>query len=704
MSTPDMIPVTLLFDIEPDSRALRGRKPEPRMGFEKLVELVPALRDRLESASGWPAAFTWCPRIDPQIAEIYGSATWLVARYERELNAFRASGDEFGVHPHSWRWEGRWVSDEADPEWVAHCVAVGLDGYREAFGQPCPVHKHGDNFISTALARQLEDAGVFVDLSIDPGLPAARGLMPNEETTGWLPDTRTVPSHVYRPSRDDFRVPDPSRSDGLILMPLTPGLSLSMHRVDERSVPTGTYEPLSLWLEPLLFREMLGLRLASPTLTHLAFAVRSDTALNPDLWSAVESNQAEVARQLRGRHRWCTASCATDLAFARLRMLEGLTEERTEQPEVLARLWLRGKADPGFRERVDLDALDLEDGHPLLSRPAPRLWPRVSTILPVHRGGRYLRGAVDSVIHQTEPPDELVVVNDGSAHSDLEFLHGVSAPFSIRVVHQPNAGQAAARNRGVREATGELLAFLDQDDLWHPQHLAALCRPFRENPTVAWSYSDFDEIDTDGQFVTRAYLREHGIQHPKRTLGSCVEHDLMVLPSTSVVRRATFEALGGFDETLQGYEDDDMYIRAFRSGSQFLFDQSALTLYRVHKGGASASRRFAESRLRFSRKLQESIPDDRRTGRYYFSDLVVPRFFAASLDDYVRAVSAGEWNEAKQALSDLMHFGRLRRDRVGVRWKLALVQEPRLFRHILRVHDRLPAGLRLTKNPAVRLR
>lgn len=700
----DTIPVVLCFDIEPDRRALVGQAPEPSLGFEQLVGLVPALRDRLSSLSGAPAAFTWCLRIDPQIALVYGSPTWLAEHYEPELATLRAAGDEFGLHPHSWRWKGRWVSDEADADWVAECVAVGLDGYSDAFGQLCPVHKHGDRFMSTAVARQLDDAGVAVDLSLEPGLPATRGLSPTEETTGWLPDTTTVPARAYRPSRDDFRLPDPDRRDGLVMIPLSTGLSFAMGSVGERQVPTGTAQPLSLWTHPARFREMLHLRLASPDLSHLAFAVRSDTLLDVDLWEWVETNQAEVGRQLRDRHAWCTATCGANQALARSATAEDRAGEPTERLEARAQLWLRGTSDPGFRERVDLDALDLHDGHPLLTAAPASLSPRVSTVLPVYAGRRHLREAVDSVIHQTQPPAELIVVNDGSVAEDLDFLHGITAPFPIRIVHQTNAGQSAARNRGSHVAAGELLAFLDQDDLWHPRHLAVLCQPFTDDPDVVWSYSDFDEIDVEGRYVIRSYLREHGVVHPKNSLVACLEGDLMVLPSASVVRRDAFDALGGFDEALRGYEDDDLYVRAFRAGGRFAFHDEALTRYRVHLDGDSAGRGFAQSRSRFSRKLRDTISDDRRSGRYYFRDVIAPRFFAASLDDYVRAVSARDWPASELALRDLMYYARFRRDRTAVLWKLACVRNPRLFRELLRFHDLLPASLRLTKNPAVRLR
>ncbi|HSO95961.1 MAG TPA: glycosyltransferase [Acidimicrobiia bacterium] len=694
----------MCFDIEPDARAPKGRKPEPVAGFEKLFPAVRSMRDRLEAASGRPTTFTWCWRIDPQIAEIYGAATWLVDRYERELTDLAVAGDEFGVHPHSWRWEGRWVSDNADPDWVSHCIDVGLEGYEKSFGEPSRVYKHGDNFMSNAVARQLDDAGVAVDVSLVPGMPAARRLSPAEETTGWLPDTRTVPSHVYRPARDDFRLPDRTRHDGLVLMPETTGVTLAFQPVNGRVVPTGWYEPLVLWLEPEHFREMLQVRLDAPSLTHLLFGVRTDTVLHPGHWANVEANQAELGRQLRGRHQWCTASAGADLALARLRHLDGGPPETLEQSESRARLWLRGTADPGYRERVDLDRLDLDEGHPLVrAAPLPAL-SRVSVVIPVFEGRRHLRSAIESVAAQTEPPEQLVIVIDGSDNEDLGFLDGLTTPFSVRVVHQANAGQSAARNAGVNVATGEFLAFLDQDDLWHPEHLRALTRPLLEDPAVVWSYCDFDEIEADGQFVTRRYLREHGIEHPKHTLASCVARDLMVLPSASLLRREAFERLGGFDETLRGYEDDDLYIRMFRSGALFAFVPEALTFYRVHRGGGSAGRQFGESRRRFSEKLQAALPDDPRTGRYYFCDLIVPRFFGASLDDYVRSVSARDWSAASQDLDDLMHFGRLRRDRAQIQWKLALVRHPRLFRRMLRLHDQLPRGLRVTRNPRVRLR
>ncbi len=92
------------------------------------------------------------------------------------------------------------------------------------------------------------------------------------------------------------------------------------------------------------------------------------------------------------------------------------------------------------------------------------------------------------------------MVDDGSTDGSLEELEGLPpAPFPVRVLRQANAGQSAARNAAARQAEGEFLAFLDQDDHWHPRHLEELVAPLVDDPSVGWVYSDFDEMDLDGQ-------------------------------------------------------------------------------------------------------------------------------------------------------------------------------------------------------------
>lgn len=329
---------------------------------------------------------------------------------------------------------------------------------------------------------------------------------------------------------------------------------------------------------------------------------------------------------------------------------------------------------------------------------------RISVVLPVYNGRRYLREAVDSVLAQALAPSELVIVDDGSSDGSTELLAGTEAPFPIRILRQENAGQSAARNLGIRESSGDLIAFLDQDDRWYPDHLAALSKALQRGPTIAWAYSDFDEIDGEGHLVTRGFLREFGVRHPKRTLVSCISGDLMVLPSASLVRRAALQAIGGFDEQLSGYEDDDLFVRVFRAGWQHVFVDRPLLSFRVHDVSSSADRRFFASRRRYAEKLAAALPDDSRMRRYYLRDQIAPRFFETCLDDYVRACSRREWSTAELALAGLNHFASQRRSCLKLRWKMLWVQSPRFFRGLVRLNDMLPGRLRFVRHPGVTLR
>ena len=224
------------------------------------------------------------------------------------------------------------------------------------------------------------------------------------------------------------------------------------------------------------------------------------------------------------------------------------------------------------------------------------------------------------------------------------------------------------------------------------------------DPDAGWAYCDFDEMDLAGNLVTRAFIQTLRVPHPKRTIYDCVAGDLMVLPSASMLRRTAFEQAGGFDETLSGYEDDDLFVRFFRLGWDHIFVARPLLRFRVHATGSSTSPRFLESRMRYAAKLMAILPDDSRMFRYYVSHAIAPRFFLTSLDDYVRACSARDWQGARLALQSVNHFAALRRPSLRLRWKLFWIQRPRLFRFLLALNDRLPHPTKLNRNPTVTLR
>lgn len=283
--------------------------------------------------------------------------------------------------------------------------------------------------------------------------------------------------------------------------------------------------------------------------------------------------------------------------------------------------------------------------------------PRVAVVVPLHNGARHIEAALGSVLAQTTPPDEVVVVDDGSTDGGHRVVEALAVEHPVRLVRTPNRGQSAARNLGVAATTSGLVAFLDQDDLWYPRHLELLAGAFSQpHPRpLGWAYSNLDEIDENGGMLTHARLDHLPGPHPKASLSDCLAGDMYVLPSATVVSREAFEAVGGFDERLCGYEDDDLFLRIFHAGFGNTYLPQPLGMWRAHPGSASRSPRMARSRMVYVEKLLAALPGDRRDhhGLSYVADLVGPRFFRHVVSDYLRGLRTGDRDLAHQSLADL---------------------------------------------------
>jgi glycosyltransferase involved in cell wall biosynthesis len=334
--------------------------------------------------------------------------------------------------------------------------------------------------------------------------------------------------------------------------------------------------------------------------------------------------------------------------------------------------------------------------------------PTISAIIPVYNGANYLRETLDSVVGQTKLPDEVLLVDDGSTDGSAALIAELVAEHSskaaFRVITQPNAGQSAARNAAVEAATGELLAFLDQDDLWYPGHVAALSKAFASDQELGWVYSDFDEIDGEGRLITRRFIAAHQMKHPKTNLHQILGSDLMVLPSASILRRTAYLAVGGFDVDLSGYEDDELFLRMFRGRWTSQFVPKSLTMFRTHTASSSRRGSFRRSRMIFLTKVAAEVPDEVRTNRMYVSDLLIPRLLEGTIAEYSAAVSLHQDDEARAIVRDLRSLFAARRHAGHPRTVLWILARPRLTRALLRLHRSLPRALRPRLNPALRLR
>ena len=286
------IPVIMCIDLEPDERIVDRNDRVPWTGLELSHEFFSRIRPVLAAATGSPVHYSWFLRMDPQVAESYGSAAWPVFHYSRYIEDFASSGDEIGLHTHAWRWDqghSSWVADHGNPGWVDYCVRLSFDSFREAMGRNCISFRFGDRWMSNNTMELIESLGALFDLTLEPGHGATPFHAIDELYTGSIPDYTGVPRLPYRPSRSDFRKPDPSRQHGLWAIPVSSGhvvrpvgplrrlYRMIFYGIREQRYPM----TLGMWHDPRDFYAIMDRLLRTAQVPYLALVVRSDLPLRP---------------------------------------------------------------------------------------------------------------------------------------------------------------------------------------------------------------------------------------------------------------------------------------------------------------------------------------------------------------------------------------------------------------------------------------
>lgn len=158
--------------------------------------------------------------------------------------------------------------------------------------------------------------------------------------------------------------------------------------------------------------------------------------------------------------------------------------------------------------------------------------PSVSVIIPLYNAETFLAQTIESVLAQTHPPQQVIVVDDGSTDQSAQIAQRYGA--AVELVRQPNAGGAQARNRGVALAHGDLLAFLDNDDWWVPEKLAWQIDVLRQSPHLEAIFGQIQPIDTataaDQEVAWRSFTAQDGWHL-----------------DTLLIRRQAFQRIGPFD-------------------------------------------------------------------------------------------------------------------------------------------------------------
>lgn len=310
----------------------------------------------------------------------------------------------------------------------------------------------------------------------------------------------------------------------------------------------------------------------------------------------------------------------------------------------------------------------------------------VAAVIPLYNGASFIEEAIRSVLTQTDPVDEIIVVDDGSTDSGPDIVDRLCKDHSIVFLRKPNGGQGSARNFAIRHTECTHIALLDQDDVWYEDHVAVLRKAFAnpQHRRLAVSYGNLDQIDRSGRMVVHDVLRLVPTRHPKTSLRECLNYDMFMLPSASLVSKQAIEEVGYFDERLIGYEDDDLFLRMFSAGFRFAYAKRSVTKWRIYSASTSFSPRMAKSRLIYFEKLAEIYPDDPASGDYWVRDLTGPRFMRILLQECFKATKNRNAEALKGCWADVQRVAPFMNDRIRTRVKalspiIPLLADWRLF-------------------------
>lgn len=253
---------------------------------------------------------------------------------------------------------------------------------------------------------------------------------------------------------------------------------------------------------------------------------------------------------------------------------------------------------------------------------------KLSIVIPCYNGAQYLAAAIDSAMEQDYPDKEIIVVNDGSTDDSLAVASAYGD--AIVLVDQHNQGLSAARNAGIRSATGDLFAFLDCDDYWAPDFASKLCRALLDNDATI-AYCGWQNVGVSGPrnepFVPADYA---GMPDRIEKLITGVRWPV----HAAIVRRDALFAAGLFDTGLRCCEDFALWIRAAPTAPLVRVPE-VLAFYRFHEGQMTRNRALvALSHFQVQMDFLSGHPEigahfDKQTLRRITVDELVRRGFAA---------------------------------------------------------------------------
>lgn len=300
-----------------------------------------------------------------------------------------------------------------------------------------------------------------------------------------------------------------------------------------------------------------------------------------------------------------------------------------------------------------------------------------------------LTRALVSVSNQTVSPHETIVVDDGSSSENFARVEELSTKFKFKLIHKENGGQSSARNLGVKESASSHICFLDQDDEFIDTHIETLRGLWVRDSLLAFVYGDAWRKSNTGQVFFRKTMRSE-FNYNIASIFDLASIDFMVTPGMTMISRSHFESVSGFDESLRGYEDDDLFFRFSLSGYKAIKTPKPVLLWTQDPSSTSYSTAMQVSRGIYLRKLVSLFDEPFFRGLivHTFRDMFWGRFYKMMREDAIRLASSGGagFEVAKDNLLFFCEAGlssrgltrQQRRSLLFTKWALASIRPKRI--------------------------
>jgi glycosyltransferase involved in cell wall biosynthesis len=276
--------------------------------------------------------------------------------------------------------------------------------------------------------------------------------------------------------------------------------------------------------------------------------------------------------------------------------------------------------------------------------------PLVSVVIPCYRQAHYLATAIESVLVQTYPHVEILVIDDGSPDNTAE----IAARYpGVRCIGQPNRGVSEARNLGIRSSNGSFLIFLDADDRLRPDAIEIGLDCFRQHPEVAFVSGRFRLISADGSTL----YEKQGLAVEGSHYAAMLQQNYIRAPCAAMCRRDVFESVDGFDPSLSICADYDFYLRVLRQFPAWSHDLEVAEYRRHGLGLSTGSGQLLREALTVLRSQRRFVRGDPALSGAYRRGI---RFWKSLAADLLAQEVRTAWQDGRSgdALRGVLHLGR----------------------------------------------